>query len=103
MRRILFLVGLGILLAVSRINAQEPLQWIIDYNEAFSNGDYKKSEEILEKNFDRNNSDCCYINARRNIHDNNYDWAIGWLDEALKKHVQTSYYWKSTIYIELAV
>ena len=82
--------------------AQETPKWINDYFDAKNNYEYSKADEIFNNNFDRNNSDCCFVNGLRHIDNRNYDWAIQWLDEAIKTHTSTSYYWKSTIYLNLA-
>lgn len=102
MKRKLFILILSAILVNVVISAQEPPQWINDYYEALNNYDYSKADEILTKNFDRNNSDCCYHYGLANIDAKNYDYAIQWLEEALRVHTTANYYWKSTIYLKLA-
>ena len=77
-------------------------QWISDYFDAQYAHEFDKANEIFEKNFDRSNSDCCFINGLRQIDSQNYDWAIGWLTNAIAQYTPKNYYWKSTIYYKLS-
>lgn len=103
MKRKLFFIQFSLLLlSVANINAQNIPQWINEYFEAKNSYEYTKAEEILNNNFNRENSDCCYVIALSHIDKSNYNWAIQWLEQALSKHNPESYYWKSTIYLKLA-
>jgi tetratricopeptide (TPR) repeat protein len=102
MKKRIFLTILVAILSCSSIFAQEMPQWISDYWNAYNNNEHSKADEIFNAHFDRNNSDCCYLNALRQKDNRNYEWSIGWLEAAIETHSSKSYYWKSTIYIKLA-
>lgn len=102
MKKRIFLTILVAILSCSSIFAQEMPQWISDYWNAYNNNEHSKADEIFNAHFDRNNSDCCYLNALRQRDNRNYEWSIGWLEAAIETHSSKSYYWKSTIYIKLA-
>ena len=102
MKRTLFFIGLSLLLTALPSYTQELPQWLVDYIEAEDNYDFAKADEIFNANFDRNNSDCCFINGHRHVDKGNYDWAIGWLERAIEIHTPTNYFEKSSIYKSLA-
>lgn len=102
MKSRLTLLVLCTIFACTSMLAQEMPKWLEDYNEAQSNDNYELADSIFEANFNRDNTDCCYINGVRQNKKGNYNWAIGWFKAALKNHNASSYFWKSTIYIKLA-
>ena len=73
MKRTLFFIGLSLLLTALPSYTQELPQWLVDYIEAEDIYDFAKADEIFNANFDRNNSDCCFINGHRHADKGNYD------------------------------
>lgn len=98
----LYLILFASLLSVSALTAQDMPKWIGDYFEATENNDFSKAEEIFNSNFDRNNSDCCFINGYRQAEKGNIDWAIGWFEAAIARYTPANYYERALIYLTLA-